>query len=788
MKTRKLVRSVLATGACLLAGASLTLVNAAEIEEIIVTATKRAENLQDVPIAVSAFTSGTINEERIDDLQEIAIRTPSFTIGQNGPSAPELVIRGVGSTDREAGSDRSVVVFVDEIYIGRAGASGFDLYDLERVEVLRGPQGSIFGRNVVGGSVNLITANPTPEAEGYFNTTAGNLNLREGQGAVSGPLSDNLSARLAMSYKARNGYYRNRVFNKRSDDSKTLSGRVKLLYESDNAFTGVLTLESSEDTVDGVASGISGGELGDEALHNYLLARYADGDLPSSNPFVTDNNEFGYLDRSIKAYTARGDWDTDTASYTLLAGYRGATFDIQRDLVGIPIVEPGEPTTFVSIGPESLGFSPGLGYESVSITSEDYSASSLEFRIASVDDGGPFTWLAGLYYLDEETDRDQIRERNLALRSPLTTGGPRSSISRPLFDQLNQVTSSAIFGQVKYRWGERYTLTVGARHTKDEKDFSLAVSDTLQGFEDEIKAVIEMEATEDMPAATTNIHLGIVQETYDTQKSSETFSKFTPEVILDMQATDNILLYAKVSTGFKSGGFIGLGATREEARKPFDPEEVFNTEIGFKGTLADNRVQLNADIFSMSFDELQLRYRFVPLDSDGEPNPAGAFVTIVNAAEAEVMGFEADLLAYLGENFRITGSLALLDTEVTKATVAVRTGTMLPKAPEFSTSWNFTYTVPMAGDSSLDLSTGFQHTDDFYFDVNEVESGHETAYTLWDARVSYKSGDDDWNLSLWGKNLTDERYRTQVQSAAAWALITRSGEPRTFGLTFGMNF
>ena len=172
------------------------------IDEIIVTARKREENVQDVPISVSAFSAETIEATRMQGLTDIAIRTPNFLIGQQGPTAPELTIRGIGSTDRESGSDRSVVVFADEVYIGRTGASTFDLFDLERVEVLRGPQGTLFGRNVVGGAVNLVTAKPSPEFDAKVQATYGRRDLAEVKAMLNGGLSDTLSGRLALSVKS----------------------------------------------------------------------------------------------------------------------------------------------------------------------------------------------------------------------------------------------------------------------------------------------------------------------------------------------------------------------------------------------------------------------------------------------------------------------------------------------------------------------------------------------------------------------------------------------------------
>lgn len=175
------------------------------VEVIVVTAQKRAQSLQDVPLSVTAITADTLERARVVDLSGIALRTPSFQIGNDGPTTPELTIRGIGSTDREAGSDRSVVLFVNEVYIGRTGASTFDLFDLERVEVLRGPQGSLFGRNVVGGAISLIHAKPTDKPLATFQATAGNHGLLESRAVLNGPIAENLAGRISLSARKQNG-------------------------------------------------------------------------------------------------------------------------------------------------------------------------------------------------------------------------------------------------------------------------------------------------------------------------------------------------------------------------------------------------------------------------------------------------------------------------------------------------------------------------------------------------------------------------------------------------------
>lgn len=755
------------------------------LNKVIVTATKRAENIQDVPIAITAFDASSIAKERVDDLQEIASRTPSFLIGQNGPTAPELTIRGIGSTDREAGSERSVVVFVDEVYIGRAGASTFDLYDLERIEVLRGPQGSIFGRNVVGGSVNLITANPDFDFDSNFSATLGSLSLIELQGMVTGSVSEQVAGRVAFSAKKRDGFYKNRQFGmKKSDNTQTFSARGKLLYRTDENFRALFTLDLSQDSVDGVASAITQGATTDAVYNGDFATRFgedADDNKPHSDLYVTDNNEFGEMERQIYGLSGRGEWKQPYGDITLLGSYRSASFEIVRDLVGIPIAAPN--ATFVSVGSSTVGFSAGSGFESTAINDEDYTSLSAELRIASPSDSeSPNTWLVGGYFLSEKTDRAQIRERNLAQRRETSAGSGifvlRSDISRPLFDQSVEVTSFAIFANGTFQFAEeRAGLTIGARYSSDEKSFDLEVKDTISAAK-----------KQEINSAITNANITVNPSRDEfTASASKTFSKFTPEVTLDYKVSDEFLVYGKLSTGYKSGGFAGLGATKLIAERPFSEETVLNKEIGFKSDLFDYQLMLNASIFEMDFDELQLRDRvlFTPGDE------ASAIVLIANAASAKIRGLEVDFIAKPSDELEIFGGLSLLESEITevgsKSTITL--GTELPKAPKTSLSLSFDYSVPvqwMEGGGNFSIGAGLQHVGKHFFDINERTAGTEPSRTLIDFRMSYGPENGNWSVSLWGKNITDEYYRTQVQSALGHriGIVSRLGEPLTWGLTY----
>ena len=721
------------------------------LEEVVVTATKRAQNLQEVPIAVSAFSAEAIEKNRMEDLADISAQTPNFVIGQQGPTAPELTIRGIGSTDRESGSDRSVVVFADEVYIGRSGASTFDLFDLERIEVLRGPQGTLFGRNVVGGAINLITAKPSQEFESRLVTTLGKRNLTELQGVINGALSDTVSGRLSASSKSQDGFYKSRTFNnRRSNDINTFSVRGQLKFEPSSDLSILVSADVSSDSVRGVASKVTAG-ANSASVFAAALAAFGPY-VPHSDPYTVDNNKFGDIDRDLWSLTSRIEWVSNVGVLTVIPAFRHAEFNELRDIAGLGFQNSG---------------SASRGFESTAINDESYDALSFEARLASNDDSDSalswLSWIVGIYYLNEDIERAQIRERQA-----------NTAFSRPLFDQHNEATSRAIFYELAFRFW-KMNLTVGGRYTKDEKDFDIAVVNTLSAA-DRMRIAAELGRTPSLSPASSEYATG----------ASDSWSEFTPKLTLGFDVTDDILLFATVSEGFKSGGYVGLAATEVQAKRSFAPETARNIEAGIKGVFFNNRLQLNASYYKIDFTDLQLRDRILTIPGD----VTSAIVTITNAGEAKIDGFELELAALISEGFTLRGSFASLDSEITKVNQGsnIKRGTQLPRAAD--RTWNLSAEyVTDVGAGTMEFRAGYRFVGDHYFDLNEQKAGFEEGYGLLDGRIAYVGQDESWELALWGKNLSDEVYRSHVQSIRAGrAGISQIGEPRTFGLTFTKSF
>lgn len=721
----------------------------AVVEEIIVTAQKRSENLQDVPASVTAFSEANIEKNRINDVRAIADRTPNFTVGQQGPASPSLTIRGIGSSDREAGSDRSVVLFVDEVYIGRAGASTFDLYDAAQIEVLRGPQGSLFGKNVVGGAVSITTAGVDDDFDAMIQVGAGSRNLREAKAMINVPFSDVLGGRFAFSGRRQDGYYFNRNFDRRAGDNQAVSMRGKLKFAPSEDFDATLTLEGSQDHIDGLGHQSTFGKADPAVYLPGFIGLYSAASLPDPDPYVVSSNAFGYLDRELYAAVARINWRQSYGTWTLIPAYRHGQYAVSDDVSAVRLVGTGAATK---------------GFRSQEITDETYVARSVELRLAS-DGEGRFDWLFGLYYLLEETDRSQIRDRLV-----------NNTYSRPLFLQDNVTTSTAGFGSITWRPTDRIDLTVGARYTRDEKDFSVSGVDTITPAQRVALTAYYGRAPGVAP----------LTALYDAE-ASEAWSEFTPDASLTFRFTEAVSAYARIATGFKSGGFNGLAANPVQARLPFDPETAVSYEGGVKARLFENRAQVNATVFKLDFTDLQLRDRVELIPG----NPTSAIVTIINAAQAETKGVEVEVVARPTRGLLLGGSFSRLWANVTEtppgSTIVL--GGRLPRSPEWTANLSAEYTWSLAEAGQVSAQVEYRYVGDLYYDINESPVAFQEAYDLINARLEYAPAQGPWSISVWGRNLADEVYVTDTQSGTGGFYgVSQISEPRTYGVSLKIRY
>ncbi len=754
--------------ACAISGiATLTVVsmpgNAAEtmLEEVIVTAQHRAENVQDIPIAVTALSSDEMKKADIFDAGSIAQHTPGLNYAEFSPGQAIPSLRGISSADDGAGLDNSVALFLDGVYIGRGASINFDMFDLERVEVLRGPQGTLFGRNAIGGAINVVSSKPSDELNAKFGATIGNEGILRYQGLVSGPLSDTLAGKITVNHREHDGFVDNVLLGTelQDEDQTSVRGQLKLSLETSDWLLSVDAME--DDREDMGRTGVN-----DNAPLSLIMAANGVNDA-RENASPSD----GFSEREANGISLQGDISFDNGVLTTITAFRHAETDWEMASVG------------AGLGALGLPFD-----EVIDDIVEDIDTFSQELRWTSTLDGN-FNYTVGLYYFMEDTDRTEIFRITRAgtygdPTSPfrMTDVGPQDVIGNEYARTANETTSYAIYGQGTWEINEQWHLTFGARYTVDDKDYTAeSVNCDLVAAND--PSIIGTQFENFAPCGGTAGSLNIIAEAFEVNPSDD-WDDFSPKLALQYYPNDSFMFFASASNGFKSGGFAGSQGVESSASTPVDPETALNYEIGFKGDLLDNTLRLNLTAFYTDYEDLQV-VRFGPV-------PGSAFGTFIttNLGEAEITGGEIEFTWYATANLRISGFYAYLDTEVddliieTTGGVIDASGKELTRAPQKSSNVSINYNLPTEI-GEFDFRLEYSYSDEARQDYID-DRIFTDQYEVWDARVGWISNDEKWEVALWGKNLQDDDYISH-QYVIGPGGIGVWGAPRTYGMSVSWN-
>jgi iron complex outermembrane recepter protein len=662
------------------------------IGDIIVTAERRESSLQKTPLAISAFGEDFLEKSNVRDVQDIAQYAPGLSYNKVS-NFVQLNIRGIGLEQINLGGEPGVALHIDGVYVARPFVGDAIFSDLARVEVLRGPQGTLYGRNATGGSVNLISNQPTHSLEGQVAFTYGNYDRKRGQFVVSGPLSaeGRLRGRFSAVADQRDGFLKNLVDGNRVDDSKTRSARASLAYDlSDNA-TLTVSSDYMRESDDGPAFQ-PGSIPGTAAAFGGRLD-------PSPRRFYAD----GPFDQKIRAWgtSARLEVDGDMIKFMSLTGYRNNKFRLQSDLDG---------TDFFLIN------------QDLRETGKQFSQ---ELQFSSAYES-PLQWIAGLYYFQEDGTL------NYAFPIPIL----KTTIS---FDATQKTHAMAAFGQTTYQITDKLNATAGLRYSVDNKKGS-----TIQNL------------------------FGV-----RSVRVRDSWSALTPRFVLEYQATPKTLVYGSVARGFKAGG-LNTASLQADA---YDPEFVWNYEVGLKTRFLDDRLQTNIAAFYYDYTDLQVNQFAV----------GQTFIT--NAASATGKGVEAEITAIPIDNLTINASLAYLDATfkdfVTRDSFRPAlgdidlSGNQLPRSPKFTSSIAAQYDIPLASGAEIGIRGEYSHRSKLYFTPFNTDYAHGGQFDLINARLSYSAPDDRWEAAIFGRNLTNETYEQTI--TVSGSTIVLYGPPRTYG-------
>ena len=754
------------------------------IEEVVVTAQRRSESLQEVPISITALTSDDIDTYRFRDPGDIAAQTPNMSAQPvQGAGTPVFGLRGVSMNDWSFNQAGPVAPYMDQVYKGNPSLLAVPFFDLERVEVLRGPQGTLYGKNTTGGAINFITKKPVMENEHYLTVGAGDYSLYEVEGAFNVPLSDTLAVRLAGTYAERDGWLK--VVTPGVDNANSLDEygvRLGVLWQPQDNLEVLLRAATaqSDPTNFGVKMAIEAPPawFGIYGLYN------AFGGTPLSDPTQAGLGFFENGSNQDLRRLVESDSVSLTANWALNENYT---------VTSITSYDEG-----AALNPEdgegALNQASGSAYF---VEVEQFTQ---DLRISSNLDG-PFDFSAGLYYskeelvnsneafffLDVDFNLDGVVDPNDCLDPvavaygfpPSAAGAATETLFNSFgfslagfatlgctatnsFDQ--EKTSIAAYFDGSYDLSDSFVLRFGMRFTDDEAEQNNFNAHLAGAGSTPVFGTINGGSAD--PLATV-----------PGQGFSDT--EVTGRIGLDYKTGNGTLIYGSFNQGYRGGAFMAQALFDPGELSAADPEYLDSFEIGFKTTLWDGRVRLNGAAFYYSYENQQI----IAFDT------TTFLQTLINIDESDITGLEIEVLAQVTPAILLQLGVGMLDAEVKKGNLggADLSGEVLPGSPDLNVNAAVAWSLFSNQSGTLTLHLGGTYQDETLY---VFFTGQADSYTVLNGRLSFSSLDDRWVVSIWGKNLAEEEY------SRFWAdardpigyVYSHVGPPRTYGLEFTYRF
>lgn len=775
---------------------------AATMEVVLVTAEKRTENVQNVPIAITAFTSDTLQQKAIGDVHALGNYTPNVNLDQGSPfagsnSVLSASIRGIGQDDFAFNLDPGVGVYVDGIYYARTVGANQNLLDVQRVEILKGPQGTLFGRNTIGGAISIVTREPGDVFKIELQATGGSFSRHDFAASVDIPIADSLAATFTFSSEQREGYQRRIPYPSpvpyvsdpvdafHAPDFSTGDGRQggqneqvvrsKVVWRPTENWTITLGGDWTHTNQDSTASTVldtivSGPQAVFGAFYNLCLAGVPF--VPTAQLVCGPRNTVGtplwQADLNPATYrlpygpgvTKTGNIDTTYAA--------GANFDKMDSYGGALTIDYAltDNLDLKSItGYRRLNWVSGIDADGSPIQffelhfKENQHQVSQELQAIGTAFGSRLNYVGGLYFFNEGG----------GIHDYVTFGGGLLQIDGP---NTLDTSSYAAYGHADYRLTDAIGFTLGARYSVDVKTFTGGQQD-LNDFFYKISGCYPYNASASLIGAPATLTcqqaLGFPNpqnhsQVYPPGENKQTFYVFTPTAGVQYHFNDEVMAYASYAKGFKSGGWT----TRLTAPLPpgspaptFGPEKDTTYEVGLKSEWFDRRLQVNLAGFDSDYKDIQLTYQI-------STSPVTQ-----NAGDARILGAELETHAILGHGFQLNASVGYMDAHYTKilAGASSTTGRQLPKTPKwkFDISPEFDQSLGNAGD--LRFAVDYTHISAMFNDVANTPLLGRPAVDLVNASVTYATANDHYELVVGGSNLTDARYVTTGQPQVAGGVV-----------------
>lgn len=715
------------------------------LEEIVVTATKRVQSLQDVPIAVNAFNADTIEVAGINNAGDLAILTPALNINVNtNPFAARMIIRGVGTAQTDPALEPSVGLFIDGVYLGRTGLGMSDLTDIERIEVLQGPQGTLYGKNTNAGAISVITKKPNfEESEGYVEASVGNYSMSKLTASASGPLTQNLAYRLSGNINQRDGYYDNSAgvdFN----DADDWNIQGKLQWEPTESLS--ILLSGSRVERDTTCCGADAVQT--ESVNNELVAQGLSPDSNDPYDYNVQSNADNRFAMESDLLSMTIDYDAGWGAIKSITAWNDYSYRVDQD-------------------PDRSEL------DILTLSNDKFSGDSfsqeLRFTASPTDN---VDYMLGAFYLEQNTKRGGD-EPFVFIGDDIITIGSQQDLPFPLpfnflvqpgdsltVDMNQDAETIAFFGQGTWHIGDQWHITGGLRWSDEEKKSDLFSQTYSTAFSNQILGASFLDSVSTPIDATL-------------ERSSDNVD-WMLSAVLDI--SDDSMVYASAGTGTKSGGFQTVNGTADD--REFDDEDTTTYELGIKSTLLDARLRINAAAFYSEIENFQAQRQL----------ETGLGTYVSNEAKVETSGVDFQVEAAPMPNLVL--SAGLLYMHKYQITDGPEKGADLPFTAEFSGTVAATLVFPL-GDGGIYWRTDYSYMDDHTTNVASATQLRDEDYdnrNLINSKVGWRN--DSWNVSVWGKNLSDDKYAMQtvlpflVSGMEAYFLAP----PRTFGATVRYTF
>ncbi|MEH6519234.1 MAG: TonB-dependent receptor [Halioglobus sp.] len=784
-----------AIAATLLTGAASS---QAQLEEVIVTAQKRTESLQDVPISVAAVSNQKMADFGIVDMENLSSYVPNFTINETGISTT-VTVRGI-SSGINPGFEQSVGMYNDGIFYGRDQLARVPMMDLERVEVLRGPQGILFGKNSIAGAVSMISAKPTEELEGsirgLYEPDADEKDIRA---TISGPITDNLGGRLAILYREMDGYMDNTFLDRDEQQEEETFIRGSLQWHASDTFVANLKVSRATFDVEGRNIEVFGsvGSPDHLTVLNTLQGSLGRPAVGTEQDYKRDSNG-DFSDNTVDNVTLKMDWDLEPFTVTSITGFVEYEYDeiCDCDFSGALVFDAG--------------------------FQEDYSQFSQELRFTSPG-GETIDYIGGLFYQTSELTYDDsinLVDGTILTQVLLGAAPPLAPLANLSASQRNYEQDSdlwAVFAQVTWNINNAWRLTVGGRYTDENKEASRiqqhVSSPGLGG------STLPTAPDGSPLSGPYNIMFGLFGiEPYDTIEGDRDEGAFTPVVTTQWDAGDDTMLYATWTKGFKSGGFDARSNAHPDPSVvnavnaltgsdlvgswEFEEEEANSAELGAKMRFAGGMAELNAALYYTEYTDLQVS------QFDGTLG-----FNVTNAGEATVQGVELDGRWAATDSLTLSGAVAYLDFNYDAFPNSQCAFGQAPDSPEFPGLCDATdkrkeytpeWTASLSADwrrpiGNMELRAGLDvnYMDSYLYAANLDPATKQDAYAIWNGRIALASASDTWEIAVLGRNLSDETVLNFGGNTPLASTLTSGGgnsyyafanRPRNIAVQLSYNF